>query len=790
MISEKKSLQDSTKAVYDKYKHLIPYEIDFVPFAGHVVELSMPEDYNASWKKWDLQTLPIIPQQFIYKATQDKIRYYKEAADKIKSGKYDYICNNCDPGREGQLIFHAFISTLKCKIPPIKRLWALDTTEDSVKDALLNMRDETEPALQGMTDASFLRSYMDWLVGMNFSRAVSIKSYQKVNLGRVMTPTLKIVVDRELEIRNFTPRDFWQLEADFGSYKGTYIDEEGVVTFYDQQKAQNKMKEVGTQGVITSVEKKTSKSYAPRLHSLADLQSEANELFGYTMNETLAIVQSLYEKKLLSYPRTDSSYITTAIAKGFSKMLQPLLSIPSITAEAQAVLNNTHLQEQVAKNKMYVDDKKVSDHFAITPTGAVPDFSKLTQDEKNIYETVAKRFLAIFLPPEVTDRTTILTDSNGLTFRTTGKIVKDPGYTRIYNKQSKDVILPNVKKGEVFDVVDVRLNQGKTKPPARYNDKTLGNIMENVARLVEDDEMKLVLKEKKGLGTPATRGSIVEKLVNLKMIERKKKNFYATDYGISIIQSLQGQDIIQPELTAVWESKLGDVEKGNCTKAQFYQEMIQYIQEKTGELIQMTTHIVGGQSRGNGNLSNRKEIGPCPVCKGTVIEGKNYYLCEHYKNPCTFILGKTFFNAKISATEVKKLLNGKETKELSMSNNQKTWKAKLIYDKTQQKVIFSSGQSARSGGSKLSEATGLPKCSSCGGTLKESEKYYICEGYKTKCETCIPKVVSGVKLTKTEVKKLLKGEIIGPKTFTWKNGKQGQAKLKMTHKLEYVFDNN
>lgn len=791
MISEKKSLQDSTKAVYDKYKSQIPYEIDFVPFAGHVVGLVMPEEYNPSWKSWNLQDLPIIPDKFRYKAARDKARYYKEAADKIKNGNYDFICNNCDPGREGQLIFHAFLTTLKGKIPPLKRMWALDPTEESVKDALINMRDESEPSLKGMTDASFLRSYMDWLVGMNFSRAVTITSGQKVNLGRVMTPTLNIVVQRELELRNFKPKDFWQLEADFGKYQGIYFDETGTVSFYDKKDADKAMSQVGKQGTITSVDKKTTKSYAPKLHSLFELQGEANELFGYTMNQTLAIVQSLYEKKLLSYPRTDSSYLTSALAKGFPKMLKPLLSIPYLKNEVEAVLNNPALQKEVAGNKSYVDDKKVSDHYAITPTGIVPDFAKLTQDEKNIYETVAKRFLAIFLPPEITDRTTIVTESNGLSFRTTGKIIKDPGYTRIYNKNSKDVILPNVSKGDVYDVVGVHLNQGKTKPPPRYNDKTLGSIMENVARLVEDDEMKLILKEKKGLGTPATRGSIVEKLVTLKMIERKKKNFYATDYGISIIQSLQGQDIIQAELTATWEAKLADIEKGSLNKQTFYQEMLNYIHEETEKLTNMKTAIVGGAARGGKGGNAPKEIGTCPACGGKVLETKNYFRCEHYKDSCDFILGKTFFNAKLTGTEVKKLLSGKPTKELEMSNDKKQWKAQLVYDSTQKKVVFASSKSGGSNSSSSSTSDSKPigTCPTCGGNVKETDRFFLCENYKDKCKTCIPKSVNGVKLTKTDAKKLLKGDWLEPKEFTWKSGKKSKAKIRFHEKIEYDFSN-
>jgi DNA topoisomerase-3 len=470
-------------------------------------------------------------------------------------------------------------------------------------------------------------------------------------------------------------------------------------------------------------------------------------------------------------------------------MLKPLLSMPTLKDETQAVLNNPALLKEVGDNKSYVDDKKVSDHYAITPTGIVPDFAKLTQDEKNIYETVAKRFLAIFLPPEITDRTTIVTESNGLSFRTSGKIVKDPGYTRIYNKQSKDVVLPNVLKGDVYDVVDVHLNQGKTKPPQRYTDKTLGSIMENVARLVENDEMKLILKEKKGLGTPATRGSIVEKLVQLKMMERKKKNFFATDYGISIILSLQGQDIIQPELTATWESKLADVEKGKLSKSQFHQEMLAYIREETEKLTKMKTSIVGGVSGGKGGTAP-KEIGTCPSCGGKVLEGKNYFRCERYKNGCDFILGKTFFNAKLTATEVKKLLNGKETKELSMSNGQKEWKAKLIFDTNQKKVVFASnkgGSRDGSGGGANTNTSPIGTCSTCGGNVRETGNYFLCENYKDKCHTCIPKSVNGVTLTKADVVKLLKGEWLEPKEFTWKSGKKSKAQIRFADKIEYDF---
>lgn len=771
LISEKKSLMDNTKAVYEKYKDQIPYDIDFITFAGHVVELFMPEDYDPEWKKWRLDALPLIPERFRYKPIRDKSSYYDEAVERLKNGHYDYLCNNCDPGREGQLIFHAFLTTVDVDIP-VKRLWPLDTTEETVKEALMNMRDETEPSLKRMTDASFLRSYFDWLVGMNFSRAVSIPAKQTINLGRVMTPTLAIVVDRELEIRNFEPKDFWTLVADFGDYKGVYFDDEGTVHFYDYKEAKKTAERVGDRGTVNKVERKETKSYAPRLHSLADLQAECNERFGYTMQQTLNIAQSLYEKKLLSYPRTESSYITTALAKKFPSMLKPLLEIGDLKREVEDVLNQPDLIRRVARNKAYVDDNKVSDHYAIVPTGVVPDLNKLTPEEVNVYDTVARRFLAIFLPPEIVNRTTIITESNGLLFKTTGKVVVDPGYTRIYSRNSKDVILPDVKEGEVYDVKGTELKTGKTKPPARYTDKTLGNIMENVARLVEDDEMKLVLKKKKGIGTPATRGQIVEKLVNLKMIERKKGKFYATDYGISIIESLRGFDIIQPEMTATWESKLTDVEEGVMTYENFYEDMIAYIRSETEKLVKLKTNI---EKREEGEPVV-KTIGECPICKGRVINGKNYYVCENYKKSCTFVLAKSLFNAKIPVSEAKKLINGEYTKEFVMSKGDKKWRTSLYFDPDERQVVFAK-----------KPVKPIGTCPRCGGEVRETENYYLCENYKNPCDLIIPKKLHGARVSKTDARKLLKGESVGPKEFTWRNGKKGRANIRLDGRIVYEF---
>ncbi|WCK57734.1 DNA topoisomerase (plasmid) [Aneurinibacillus sp. Ricciae_BoGa-3] len=665
LIAEKPSLMNEIKEVYKKLGH--KDTITFKSFAGHTMELREPQDYKSEWGKWDLSVLPMIPERFGYKPKKDKQAMFKELKSEIQNGDYDYIINACDPGREGQHIFFSFYDSLGVKLP-VKRIWHEDLTENELKRALDNLRDENEPALKNMTVASKYRAYFDWLIGLNGTRAVTLVANKKINVGRVMTPVLKILVDRELELRNFVPKDFWEIEADFGKYKGIYFDEanENETKFFEKAKAEAKVKQFGNKGTVVKVEKKKETKYAPGLHSLQELSNEANRTFGYTMAETLKIAQDLYEKKILSYPRTDSPYITEAIAKEFPKYLKSVLSVPELKDKASLVMKDTSVLASVAKNKKYVDNSKVSDHYAIIPTGVSVDLSKLSAKEQNIFSMVCRRFLAIFFPPMVTNKTNIVTESNGHKFNTTGSVLVNMGYMELYTYKGNDNVLPDVNKGEVFDLKGTKLLQKKTTPPQRYNDETLGKAMENAGRFVEDEELSSVLKEAKGLGTPATRGGIVEKLVKLEMIERKGsgkvKSFHAKDFGIEIIQSLNGKDITLPELTATWEQKLSSIEDGTYQPKDFYDEMIVYVKQMMDDFKH--THVSVSRT------SDKEVLGKCPKCQANVVEGKNFYLCANYKKSCDFIIGKEMLGAKISKTEVKKLLTGKETKELEF-----TWKS-------------------------------------------------------------------------------------------------------------------
>lgn len=775
LIAEKPSLMKEIQSVYNHNRSAIPYDIEFTTFAGHVMGLVQPAVYTPEWEKWDMKQLPMMPNEFIYRAVPSKTSMYEEVKRKVLHGGYDFGIVATDPGREGELIAWAFLDEIQTPIP-FKRLWFRDLTEDVLKESLQNLR-EYDSVLNGIKDASYKRSQMDWLIGMNFSRAYGMLTNKKAPLGRVMTPTLKIVVDRELELRNFVPKPFWELEGDFGSYQGLYVDEEGNAAFDDKAKAKAMIPKFGKKGTVLDVMVKKETKYAPELHSLANLQNECNRLFGYTMSETLAVAQSLYEKKLLSYPRTDSAHLTEAIAKTFPKMLKPLLELPELKEETANVLGDTSLLQSVAKNKKYVNDKKVSDHYAITPTGLVPAFIKLSKEEQNVYMTVAKRFLAIFLPPMITEKTSIVTDANSHTFKTNGSVLKSLGYMRLYPSKNNDTMLPVVKKGETYDLVDVKLLEKKTSPPPRYNDETLGKIMENVARLIEDDEMKEIMKQKNGIGTPATRGNIVDKLVDLQMIERKRKSFYATDYGISLIEGLGDLDITSPMLTATWEQKLTEMEQANYSPVLFDQEMREYIAKTVQKLKGLKVSLA----------SDKPSLGACPKCGSSVIDGKNFYLCEKYKDTCDFLVGHEQWGTKISKTELKKLLNGKPTKKLKFKKGEKEWETELMLDAQTKKITFAGSNSAPSAKS-ANTATIIGKCPDCGANVKETARYFMCEHYKNPCKFIMNKELKGAKITATDMKALLSGKVTKEKAFVWGSGKTGHAKLKYTNRLEFIFD--
>ena len=784
LIAEKPDLMRHIKEAYDLKGH--PDTLSFKSFIGHTMGLIMPGDYKPEWQARDMSQLPMIPDTFIYKATKDKVKVYKELKTEVLSGKYDYIINACDPGREGQHIFWSFYDSTGCKLP-VKRIWHADLTVDELTRALNNLLDEKSPRLANMTQASKLRAQFDWLVGMNFSTGFSLAANKNISVGRVMTPTLKIVVDRELEIQNFVSKPFWMVEGDFVKYLGMYDEQDNGGKFNKKADAQAFIKGLGTQGVVTFVESSKQTKKAPPLFSLQLLSTEASKEFGYSMSETLKITQGLYERKLVSYPRTDSCHLTSAISDEFMKMLKPIALIPELKATAEAVMKDAAVLTKISKDKTYVDDKKVSDHYAITPTKMKPNLSQLSEKERNIYTLIAKRFLAIFLPPLVTNKTKIITTVDGKhDFVSNGSVLVSKGFMELYKYNPKDQELPVVKKGAVLPVKGMKLVEKKTSAPVRYTDGTLGMAMENAGRFVADTSMKAVLKESKGIGTPATRGSIVDKLVTRNMIGYQKKALYATEYGISLIQALNNHGVTSVEMTAEWEGKLQAIEEGTLTATAFYTDMVAYITQASLAIKGMHMTVKGSAyttTTKKGGKSVGEVIGVCPKCGGEVKVGKAFYLCENYKDSCEFIVGEEQWGAKVSKTEVVKILEGKETKVFDFKKGDKEWKARLAYDKAEGKVkmVFENdGKGKSSAGKAVFQLTD--------GTDVFENNYYF---HNDVAGLKISKHIWGVDISKEDVQALWNGETLPSRTFTWKSGKSSDAKLvydRATQKTNFLFD--
>lgn len=782
LIAEKPSLMRDIRDVYNKMSH--PDQIDFTALAGHVVELKSPEEYKDEWgKPWRLEVLPMIPERFQYKTKKETYDLFKKAKEMVEHGSYDYIINACDAGREGELIFYAFYKTIGCKLP-VKRLWASDTTEETLKEALNNLIDDKEPSLQRLKASAQYRAYFDWLMGMNLSRAITLKANKLISVGRVMTPTLAIVVNRELEIQNFKPQDYWMIEGTFGDYSGIWFDEKtGETKFFDKDKAENLKRSLGKEGIVESVEKKRNKRNAPTLHSLLELQKEANKAFGYPADKTLAVAQVLYEKKkLISYPRTESRYLPKNLAGKLPSHLKALQEIDGVKSYVQQILSDDKRMKEVMSSKRYVDDKKVTDHHAIIPTTTKPNMASLTKEEANIYMLVVKRLLSIFLDPYETDKTTIITNVDNEFFKTTGSTIVKLGYMELYQNQSKkksdddEKVLPVLKKGQKVPVTKVSLIKKQTTPPSRYDDSSLLQAMANAGGFVEEEELQNILKETAGLGTSATRAGIISKLVKNEMILRKGKSFYATQFGIDIIQTLNGKDIISPELTATWEIKLSQIEDGSYSPKDFYNEMIKYTEKETKDYMTTINRTIT-------KVDESKVVGDCPKCKTNVIEGKSYYLCKNYKDTCDFILPKEFGGAKLTKTEVKKLLAGKETKEFNFKwNSGKTGTGKLVLN-DEGKITFANNRSGSSsnGGSERKSLGTCPKCSK---QVMESKNYYLCEEYKKSCDFIIGKEIKGQKITATDVKAILNGKESKEKEFPW--GKRKLKWNKSENKLDFI----
>ena len=524
---------------------------------GHLLELAEPEDYDLAFKRWDIGLLPILPADFKMQEISSGRKQLGALKKLLRSGDVGGVVNACDAGREGELIFRRIYQAAKSD-KPVKRLWLSEATPAAVREAFRRLRESRE--LDSLAAAAEARSEADWLVGINSTRAYTCRHSRLLSLGRVQTPTLALVVNREKEIRAFKPAPYWELWATFKkesgeTYRGKRFKDK-VDRLNSRDEAQSILSRLGNQGEVVRVEQRETKEQPPTLFNLNDLQKEANKKYGLTAQQTLDAAQALYEKhKLLTYPRTDSRHLTEAIV---SDTLAGRLSALAGSEYATLVPKSMPVL-----GKRYADGSKVSDHHAIIPTAARPDLSAMGENEKLVYDLVVRRFLAMFYPDARYAVTKAATDVNGEMFLSAGKVELDPGWKKVYKpeEEKKDddaQTLPPLKQGEQVAVEKAEAVEKSTKAPSRYTEATLLAAMENAGRFAEDEDLADTLRETGGIGTPATRAAIIETLIKRTYIKREKKTLVPTPDGETLID-LAPELLKSVDMTAKWESGLLDI---------------------------------------------------------------------------------------------------------------------------------------------------------------------------------------------------------------------------------------
>ncbi|MGB8508210.1 MAG: DNA topoisomerase 3, partial [Pyrinomonadaceae bacterium] len=602
---------------------------------GHLVELDEPEAYDPKFKGWRMDSLPIIPPRFQYHPSERTKDQFKVIKELLGQERVTLVVNAADAGREGELIFDLVYTLAKCR-KPVRRLWISSLTRDAIIEGFNNLKPAEEYA--GLRDSAHSRQQADWLVGMNATRAQTVRARQAghdgvYSLGRVQTPTLALIVGRDHEIANFVPSDYFEVAADFrspsGEYRGLWFNKDGS-RFDKREDAEIVVAKVkGKEGKIEKVERKAVKERAPLLYDLTTLQRAANARYAFSAARTLELAQTLYEKKFLTYPRTSSRHLSSSVNKEIKAHVEAARVGPYVEF-IEAIL----AKEKVSLTSRHVDDKKVTDHHAVIPTKQRIDAQALTPDEKRIYDLVTRRFLAAFFPDAELERTTVVTGVEGERFITRGTIVLKAGWRAVdppgrekkaadADDDADDAEVPPVKVAEAVETLKAEALAKQTKAPPRYSESSLLGAMETAGKKVEDEELRLAMKDS-GLGTPATRAAVIETLLKREYVTREKKSLVATPKGIALIKMLPSPLLKSAELTGSWERKLSLMVRGEYARERFIGE----VKEMVGELV---GQIAGAQIERGSSVAPQRELArpdgalDCPKCKH---EGRGGFLVE------------------------------------------------------------------------------------------------------------------------------------------------------------------
>ena len=588
---------------------------------GHLVALADPEDYDKVYKEWKMEHLPMIPEAFKLEVIKQTAKQYHAVKTLIHRNDVGEIIIATDAGREGELVARLILKKAGAK-KPLKRLWISSVTDKAIKEGFANLKDGRE--YESLYDAAMCRAEADWLVGINATRALTCKYNAQLSCGRVQTPTLAMIAKREEEIKSFVPKPYYGLKAKSGALTLTWKDKiSGSMSSFRNDRMEELRKSVnGKDAIVMQVKKTPKKSPAPMLYDLTELQRDASKRYDYSAKETLNIMQRLYENhKVLTYPRTDSRYLSSDIVPTLKERLKAC-SVGPYRSLAGKLVN-----QPIPAKPYYVDNSKVSDHHAIIPTEQFVDLSHMTIDERRIYDLVVRRFLAVMYPAYEYEQTSIVAEISGESFVAHGNIVKQEGWKAVYENnidaiddseesEDKSQALPEVKEGDRITGLIFTMTEGKTKPPAHFNEATLLSAMENPISYMEskDKTMAKTLGETGGLGTVATRADIIEKLFSSFLLEKKGKDILLTSKAKQLLE-LVPEDLKKPELTADWEMKLSQIAKGKLRRDHFMKEICVYSEE-------LITEIKGGDGKfRHDNLTNKK----CPDCGKLMllVKGKN-----------------------------------------------------------------------------------------------------------------------------------------------------------------------
>lgn len=655
---------------------------------GHLLTLLNPEEYDEKYKRWRLETLPILPDPMKIKPIPRTKAQYQIIKKLMQDKEVDSIICATDSGREGELIFRYIYDHAKCK-KKVERLWISSMTDEAIKKGFETLKPGED--YDKLYESAKCRSEADWLVGMNATRAFTIQYGTLLSVGRVQTPTLAIIVNRQKEIDAFVAEEYFEVMARLTNFEAKWIDLKNNQTKIDKkEKAEEIIEKItGKTGLVTDIKKKQKKEAPPLLYDLTELQRDANKFYGFPAKKTLSLAQSLYERhKAITYPRTDSRYLSddmvgvikktlTVYCTGdYERLIQPILDKPKLPI-----------------TNRIINTAKVTDHHAIIPTDRFINVKRLGADEQKIFNLVLKRFIAVFYPHYVYTQTTVIARVEEEDLIAKGKVIDQLGWMQFYtstsNKSSKrgkdeeEQTLPDIKKGDPVEVKKTELLAKKTSPPRAYTEGTLLSAMENAGRFVDDEELKEQMKDG-GLGTPATRAATIERLLQVGYIERKGKQVIPTEKGIKLIDVLP-PEIQSPEMTGKWEKGLASIAKGTMNPERFMGSIQRYVvylinaAKTTGKDIQFEQDKP--KYKGKGSKGGAKSFGKCPVCqKGDVLENTKAFYCTQWREKCPFTIWKNelekFSIAQITKPMITQLLKDGKIPKADIIQPQTKEKAK------------------------------------------------------------------------------------------------------------------